>query len=164
MRNLLTIGLLLCTASSFAQTDKIVQLLNEQFAKEQKMYHADYESDKPTLVQPFQIENDTLSVEFSYPAVDNTEHIVHYFRKICFKDIEGFEKDMNVLFTAKEALVKEIVTTKGSDGSVLQSKINYSNLFFTELRKDQRDELLQKKIIKAFKKAGNKIKGNYWYH
>lgn len=129
MKNLFTISLVLYTTFSFGQTDKIVQLLNQQFDKEQKMYDADYESDKPTLVQPFQIKNDTLSVEFSYQTDGNKEHIVHYLREIYLKDIEGFAKDINVLFTAKEASVKEIVTTKGTGGSVLHRKINYSNLF-----------------------------------
>lgn len=160
--SILTI-LLFGATTSFTQNIEIVDLLNKQFAKEQKMYDADYDADRPTLVQSFQIRNDTLSVAFSYTNDSKNECINHY-REVYLKDIEGFEKDYNVLFTAKDGSVKEIITIKNAEGIVLQSKINHSNLLFTELRKHRKDKSLQQKMLKAFQKAGHPIKGEYWYN
>lgn len=145
---------------SFAQQEKITKLLNEQFEKEQKMYEAD-DFDKPKLIQPFQIKNDTLSVAFSY---QNEEDEIQYFRQVNLKDIQSFEKDMNVLFIANDGSVKETITTKNVDGITEKKHYNYSHLFFTELRKDFDDDYLQEEMIKAFEKAGFEISGEYWYH
>jgi hypothetical protein len=146
---------------AFAQTDKVAQLLNQQFAKEQKMYPAGNNSEKPLLVEPFQIKNDTLSMAFSYHIKDRE---IQYRRDVHLKDIHSFEKDRNVLFIAKEDSVKETVITKDSNGQVLDRSVHHLQQFFLELRQDMNDEALQKKVIKAFGKAGYSITGDYWHH
>ncbi|MFA7687027.1 MAG: hypothetical protein WCY25_04080 [Moheibacter sp.] len=159
MKNSILIILLFSGTFSFAQQEKITKLLNRQFEKEQKMYEAD-DFEKPKMIQPFQIKNDTLSVAFSYQTEDGE---IQYFRQVNLNDIKSFEKDMNVLFIAKDGSVKETITTKNSDGMVLKTEVNDSHLFFTELRKDFKNKSLQKKITKAFAKAGYPISGEYWF-
>ena len=158
MKKSILIILLFSGIFSFAQQEKITKLLNDQFKKEQKMYKAD-DFYKPQLIQPFQIQNDTLSVAFSYQT---DEGEIQYFRQVNLKDIKQFEKDMNVLFIAKDGSVKESITTKNADGIAVKNQINHSHLFFTELRKDFKTKSLQKKIIQAFEKAGLSISGEYW--
>lgn len=160
MRNLHIILLLFCTATSFAQTDKIVQLLNQQFAKEQKMYPAGNNSEKPVLVEPFQIKNDTLSMAFSYHTEDG---MINYRREVHLKDIHSCVKDVNVLFIAKGDAVKETVIIKDADGQVLDRSVHLLQQFFLELRQDMKDKALQKKVINAFGKAGYSITGDYWH-
>lgn len=159
MKNSILLILMFSGIFSFAQQGKITKLLNRQFEKEQKMYEAD-DFEKPKMIQPFQIKNDTLSVAFSYQT-DGGE--IHYFRQVNLHDIESFEKDMNVLFIANDGSVKETITTQNMDGITEKKHYNYSHLFFTELRKDFKNKSLQKKITKAFAKAGYPISGEYWF-
>src|SRR5690606_12669684 len=159
MKNSILLILMFSGIFTFAQQEKITKLLNRQFEKEQKMYEAD-DFDKPKMIQPFQIKNDTLSVAFSYQT-DGGE--IHYFRQVNLHDIESFEKDMNVLFIAKDGSVKETILIKKQNGMIMKTEVNDSNLFFTELRKDFKNKSLQKKITKAFAKAGYPISGEYWF-
>ena len=147
---------------TFAQHNKIVKLLNRQFEKEQKMYDEDV-SDKPKLIQPFQIKNDSLSFEFTMPYY-NDENKKEFTRRVVhLKEIQGFIKDMNVLFIAKEGSVKEIVTVKDNRGKVVSRQEYQTHLFFTEFRKDYKDKPLQKKMIKAFRNLGYSISSEYWH-
>lgn len=155
--------LLFFSAVSFAQQDKIVELLNNQFNKEQKMYETD-DVDKPNLIQAFRIKNDTLSVSIRYLADLHTGEIWHYNRAVHINDIEGFIKDSNVLFVAKDGSVKEILIKKNDDGNINKTEENDTHLFFTELKKDSKDHTFQKKILKAFEKAGYKITSEYWHN
>ena len=159
MKNSILLILMFLGVFSFAQHEKITKLLNQEFEKEQKMYEAD-DLDKPKMIQPFQIKNDTLSVAFSYQT-DGGE--IQYFRQVNLKDIKRFEKDMNVLFIAKDGSVKETILIKKQDGMIMKTEVNDSHLFFTELRKDFKNKSFQKKITKAFEKVGYSISGEYWF-
>ena len=143
------------------QTDKISHLLNKQFQKEQKIYATD---EKPIRVQPFQIINDSLQVEVGVKADEMKEEIWYFNRKVHLKDIDGFIKDINVLFTANQDSVKETISKKDKKGNVLETRTHYTHLFFTELGKDPKDKSLQKKMMAAFKKAGYTLSGEYWFN
>ena len=158
----LIIGVLFSTAS-FSQTEKIAALLNKQFQKEQKMYGEDA-VDRPVLLQPFQIENDTLSVAFKIITGSEPEEMLYSYRKVSIHDIEAFIKDMNVLFTAIDNSVQETNIIKDKDGTVLDTRNNTSHLFFTELRKDASDESLQRKMLRAFDRMGQEITSEYWFN
>lgn len=161
-KSVLLVVLLFLGNITFAQTGKIVKLLHQQFAKEQKMYDQE-DPDKPEMIQPFQIKNDSLTVEFRYLINEKDEYARHFSRAVHLKDITGFIKDMNVLFTAKDGSVKEIMTKKDKNGNTIQTKTTHSHLFFTELHKDAKNNSLQTKMQKAFKKAGYIITSEYWY-
>jgi len=148
---------------TFAQTNKIVKLLNNQFEKEQKIYD-EYVADKPRLIQPFQIKNDSLTFELTMPYYHEENKAEFTRRSVHLKDIEEFIKDMNVLFVAKEGSVKEIVTVKDGKGNIVKKTGYNTHLFFTELRKDYSDDPLQEKMIKAFQKAGYIITSEYWFN
>jgi len=159
---LLIIGVLFGTAC-FSQTEKIAALLNKQFQKEQKMY-GDDAIDRPVLLQPFQIENDTLSVAFKLSSGSATEEMLYSYRKVSIHDIEAFIKDMNVLFTAIDDSVQETDIIKDRDGTVLETRRNTSHLFFTELRQDANDETLRRKMLQAFERIGHKISSEWWFN
>lgn len=163
MKTIITILVLLFTVTSFAQAGKIVKLLNQQFLKEQKMYSPD-DYEKPTLVQPFQIKNDTLSFEFFIASDYTNDHVFHIRRTVNLKDIKSFAKDMNILFIGDEESVQEIRVTKNTSGEVMKTEQVVGRHFFTELRKDYRkDKKLQKKMMEAFAKAGYNITSEHWY-
>lgn len=148
---------------TFAQTDKIVKLLNEQFEKEQKMYD-EGDSYQPKFIQPFQIKNDSLSFEFSMPYNNTENEIITTRRTVHLKDIEQFIKDVNVLFITKKGSVKEIYFTKDYQGKILKKEERQTYLFFTEFRKDEYDQYLQREMIEAFKKAGYTITSEDWWN
>lgn len=163
MKLTIVMSLLIFNTVAFAQQNKIVELLNQQFKKEQKMY--EFEAiDQPKLIHPFEIKNDTLKVSTSYLADFQTGEIWHYNRAVHIKDIEGFIKDINVLFVAKDGSVKVIVIKKDEDGNIINTEENHTHLFFTELRKDTKDQKLQSKMLKAFEKAGYNITSEFWYN
>lgn len=162
-KSILIAILLFTTEITFSQTNEIVKLLNQQFKREQKMYD-EYDREKPILAQAFQIKNDTLSVVISMPYEIGEEKTRIFHRSVHLKDITGFIKDMNVLFTAKDSSVKETVIRKDENGNTLRTDTSYYHLFFTELKKDPNDKSLQHKILKTFKKAGYDITSEYWYN
>lgn len=149
--------------SCFAQTKKITDLLNKQFQKEQKFYD-EFDLEKPYLHQEFRIENDSISFEFYYaPQLENQQKEIMR-RVVHLKDINDFSKDYSILFLTEEnSLIETIYLEKNSGEKEILHQTS-SDMFFTELRKDRKDESLQKNIIKAFSKAGYEIIGEYWYH
>ena len=114
--------------------------------------------------QPFQIQHDSLSFEFTTLDYDEESKITFIRRSVHLKDIEEFIKDMNVIFVAKENSVKETVTVKDRQGNTIEKKEYLTHLFFTELGKDYGDESLRNQILKAFAKAGYRITSEYWFH
>jgi hypothetical protein len=166
VKKTIPIILLLFSFLSFAQTTEITQLLNLHFQQEQSMYDEEYSNfKKPTLVQPFQIKNDTLSFEYSIPSYTDSEHILYTKRKVHLKDIKEFIKDVNVIFIANPKSVKETRTTKNTKGETLESTESFTYMFFTELRKDSYDAYtLRQQMLDAFTKAGYKITSEDWYN
>lgn len=155
--------LLLCAMTlSIAQTNKITRLLNKQFNAEQKMYEAD-DDFKPTLVDPFRIENDSLSFTFSQAGTGPGQTIITR-RSVHLKDIEEFMKDINILFVTSRNAVRETHTILGADGQILSSTKRFTYLFFTQLSKDPYDQVFFKKMLRAFDRAGYKILGEHWYN
>lgn len=155
--------LMLISTFTFAQNSQIEKLLNQQFEKEQKIFGSESDPEKPRLTKPFQIINDTLSFEFAMPWYNSDDEIKFTHREVALTDIQGFIKDYNIIFIAKEGSVKETTLKKDMDGNIMETKKNNSHLFFTELRKDSKDNSLQKKMLKAFKKAGYIITSEYWW-
>lgn len=148
----------------WAQKTKIVKLLNQQFAHEQKLYDRAYEEERPTLIQPFEIHNDSLRFEFSIPVDPSKEQIRYTQRRVHLSDIESFIKDINVLFVTKEYSVQETVWIKDQLGNILSTEQNTSYLFFTELGKNFKDDSFRKKLLNAFQKAGYTLSSDYWFN
>lgn len=165
-KSILVAVLLFLGNITFAQTKEITKLLNKHFENEQEMYDDEYSNiKKPTLIQPFQIKNDTLSFEYSIPSYADSEHILYTKREVHLKVIKEFIKDVNVIFIANPKNVKETRTTKNKKGEILESTEYFTYLFFTELRKDSYDEYtLRQQMLDAFENAGYKITSEYWYN
>lgn len=146
-----------------AQTKKITDLLNKQFQKEQKFYD-EFDLEKPYLHQEFRIENDSLSFEFYYaPQLENQQKEI-IRRVVHLKDLIDFSKDYSILFLTEANLVLETIYLEKNPGKKEIVHQNTTDMFFTELRKDRKDESIQGKMIKAFSKAGYEIIGEYWFH
>lgn len=162
MKNYCIIIGLLFSFSCLAQSSEITKLLSQQFKKEQKLYDKNYDSERPVLTQDFKIVNDTLSYEFTYPT-ENTEYDgIYYLRSVPLSEIISIEKDYNILFITKANAVMEKKIKRTKNGFVLSEQTSNSHLFFTELRKDKRDQKYPDKMIKAFNKAGFIIHNNHW--
>lgn len=145
------------------QTKKITQILNKQFQKEQKWYD-EIDIEKPYIYQEFKIENDSLSFEFYYAPQLETQQKEITRRVVHLKDLKDFSKDYSILFLTEANSVMEKIYLEKSPGQKEILHQSITDMFFTELRKDRKDEILQKNIIKAFSKAGYTITGKYWYH
>src|SRR5690606_5149012 len=116
----------------------------------------EYDETKPALVQPFQIQNDTLRYTIKYTFNNGEE--MEITRKVNLNDIEEFIKDYHVIFVAKPETVTEIETIRNEKGEVLEVDTRTTHLFFTELYKNSKDEqTIRKQICKAFQKAGYTI-------
>ena len=162
MKHLLLLPFLCTMTLGMAQTDKITKLLNKQFEVEQKIYEADDEF-KPTLIEPFRIENDSLSFTFSQAGTEPGQMMITR-RSVHLKDIEEFMKDINILFVTSRNAVRETHTILGSDGQILETTERFTYLFFTQLFKDQDNRAFFKKMLRAFDRAGYKIVGEHWYN
>lgn len=161
MKNIILIlTIVLISGKLFAQEEKIVKLLNEQLNAEIKNYE---KSDSLRVIKPFYIDANkklVLETEKYNPNMDTWETKK---QEVLLSDIESFDKDINVLFSAKGD--KVLVTTKvfNSKKELVRTDITDYNLFFTEIFEEKRNEELRNKIIKAFKKAGYIVNSEYWY-
>lgn len=161
MKNIILIlTIVLISGKLFAQEEKIVKLLNEQLNAEIKNYE---KSDSLRVIKPFYIDANkklVLETEKYNPNMDTWETKK---QEVLLSDIESFDKDINVLFSAKGD--KVLVTTKvfNSKKELVRTDITDYNLFFTEIFEEKRNEELRDKIIKAFKKAGYIVNSEYWY-
>lgn len=162
MKHIFFLSFLCAATLCAAQTEKITKLLNTHFQQEQQLYDEDDET-KPALVQPFQIQNDTLSYTIKYTF--NSGEEMEITRKVNLNDIEEFIKDYHVIFVAKPETVTEIETIRNEKGEVLEVDTRTTHLFFTELYKNSKDEqTIRKQMRKAFEKAGYTISSEYWYN
>jgi len=147
---------------TFAQTDQILALLNNQFEKEQTMYEPD-ETDKPRLVQPFTIHNDTLSFAITRPLAEKDNHTEITRRAVHLKDIEGFIKDYNVIFTAKDGTVEETVIVQNHQGNILTKRGSLTYLVSPEFRKDIGQQYMHRNIPVGFDESEYPITSKDWY-
>ena len=147
-----------CSINGISQEAKIVQLLNQQFLSEQKMYDA-LDPEKPELIQPFQIKDGILSFEFLYRE---EEKETQFRREVPLDKIIHLDRDINVIFKTEQEEVKEWIKTMDLGDGNTNENFYASTMFFTEIRKEFGNEKFRNKLLKAFHKAGYKVSNEYW--
>ena len=151
--------LLLTSVNVNAQEKTIVQLLNSQLQKELKSYPNE---DSLVVLQPYKInEKKELTVKLKRTNVHMGESEI-ITRRVELGKIKGLVKDINVLFETEADAVTILTTTIANDGKLNPETTITSDLFFTEINKDQNNENFRDKLIAAFKKAGYKIECTIW--
>lgn len=154
------IVLLFISSFCFSQEKEIVKILNEQIKKEirDQFENPYFDGDTLTMIKEFSINNKILSVEMKK---SNAFRTVVERQEVPISKISSVGKDINIIFDAlgKDVKIKSKKFSKDDDEEIFESD---SDMFFTYIH--FRDiEYVGNDLIKAFEKAGFKIKKNYWY-
>lgn len=158
---ILTIVILGLSMQIFSQKSNIVHLLNSQLKKELSMYR-ESNFDSLKIIQPFHIDHNkklVLEVEKYIPHMDRWKTIKS---EVPLHQIAGLLKDVNVLFLSNGENVLMTVKTFNKKRVLIRTDIKDTNLFFTEINKEQNNKKFRNQLVAAFKKAGYEIKSNTW--
>jgi hypothetical protein len=152
--------MLLITTTLFSQENKIVDLLNNQLQKEIKTYRS---QDTIKLIKPFHIDqNKKLSFEYEiYNNVREEWRILKY--EVALNKINGFIKDVNVIFTTEQNDVLLSVKIYNIKKEFIEEVFYKKDMFFTEISFEQNNTNFRDDILAAFKKTGYTINSEYWY-
>lgn len=155
------VSMLLFAINSQAQSARIVTVLKNSILKEMTRTFA--QEDMPMLTH-IAIENDALILQ--YKTINHAKSIYTlHTHHVALQDIISLEKDINILFICKNESVKINEKVYALSSHILQAeKTTYSNVFFTLLHSYSYGEKWRNRLLKAFKKAGQPIESNYWYH
>jgi len=162
MKYLLIALLSACSIGLNAQTQKITQLLNKQFKKEQKMYDK-FDDRKPTLTQPYIISNDSLIYEISFINTESEGGRRNIRSAVHLKDINALTKDINILFQTSKDAINVTNKTYDAQGVLTKEESGTTYLYFTELSKEKENEKFRNQLLKAFEKSGYPIISEFWY-
>ncbi|WP_130735038.1 hypothetical protein [Flavobacterium sp. J27] len=145
---------------ALSQENKILNLLNDQLLSEIMNYEHE---DSLTVIQPFHIDTAkklSFKVAKYNPNLNQKEIITS---EVALNEIIGFIKDINVIFSTENNMVIKKVQVYNEREELIDTYQEHSNLFFTEICKEQHNSDLQAKMLKAFKKAGYTITSEYWF-
>ncbi|VBB45010.1 exported hypothetical protein [uncultured Paludibacter sp.] len=164
MKHIFISVLLLVTLFLNAQNnlENISKALNSQLKKELKKYPRN-EQDSFQVLDFFKIDsmkNLSLRVKWYNPYI---KQYTVTLSEVPLEKITTIGKDINVVFFTEENSVKTTTTQIQANGKASTPEIIYSNMFFTEINKEQQNRRFRDKIIKIFKKAGYEISFEIWY-
>ncbi|CAM3943004.1 MULTISPECIES: hypothetical protein [Flavobacterium] len=144
---------------AFSQEKKVVDLLNKQLMKEIKKF-ADEDSLK--IIQPFYIDESKkliLEVE-KYNTYNEQWEVIK--AEVPLDKITGFIRDINVIFETEGKDVLETISTYNEKGELLTTNTHNTNLFFTQISKEDNTKSFRKAILRAFEKEGFSINSEFW--
>jgi|GEM_PF-1025067 len=163
MKNLLSISLLLFLGNfCFAQNKTITKLLNSQLQKEYAKFYNDNERKNFIITQPFRIDEDNvMHFGFIQTNPENGEKM-SIKRQVSMDKIVQFDKDIYACFYTLENDVTEITTRYDENGNEAETTTEKTQIFSTEINKDNDAGGFMKKVTKALLKAGYDIDGTFW--
>ncbi len=161
MKTLIKIFLLLQAVFLYAQDVKIIKILNDELKREIKNQFKDsnFNGDTITLIKEFSIgQNRILSVEIK-KTNENGYSLER--QEVPLDKIITIGKDINIILETEGKNVKTR-TQRFYKNEEKQEFSNESDMFFTHLHFSN-NEYVGDDLIKAFSKAGYKIRKDYWY-
>jgi hypothetical protein len=160
----------------FAQTTTISQILKQTLQRENQMRQMVYtetdaegneigliqeDTDSLEVTELFTIENDTLYYTTKHALASENGYYSDQ-QKVALKDIAWVVKDIGIFF---ETAPDKVILTRNEyveEGNQLK-QITTSNLFRTHFVSVRDNEYVADELIKAFKKAGFRIKKGHWF-
>lgn len=171
MKKLLVLTFLFQTLISFSQTEKFVNLLNQELKKELKRIEKNPNAEKFEVVQFYQLKDSVIITEEyvedpQYPRLIMRADLKYlsvvikkqdsytgktYIQRqeVNLGDVEKIVKDINTLFTTYGNAV--LVTTTEENGEVESYR---TNQFFLHLNQEKNNEHFADKFVDIFNKAG----------
>ncbi len=158
MKRILSVILFSYFIFSNAQEEKIVELLNLQIQKEEKLYD-EFDKKMPKLIQLFEIEDGVLSFEFLY---DEPDQVVSMRREVVLDKIKNINKSGEVVFLTKETATKQIANMKSKINKDQSQYFILNSMFLTEIRKETDNKDFRDELLKAFRNAGYDVSSEFW--
>lgn len=144
---------------TFSQEKKVVDLLNKQLMKEIKKFS---DEDSLKIIQPFHVDESkklVLEVE-KYNSYSEQWEVIK--AEVPLDKISGFIRDINVIFETEYNDVSETITTYNEKRELLTTNTRNTNMFFTQISKENNIKSFRNAVLKAFKRAGFSINSEFW--
>lgn len=144
---------------TFSQEKKVVDLLNKQLMKEIKKFS---DEDSLKIIQPFHVDESkklVLEVE-KYNSYSEQWEVIK--AEVPLDKISGFIRDINVIFETEYNDVLETITTYNEKRELLTTNTRNTNMFFTQISKENNIKSFRNAVLKAFKRAGFSINSEFW--
>lgn len=144
---------------TFSQEKKVVDLLNKQLMKEIKKFS---DEDSLKIIQPFHVDESkklVLEVE-KYNSYNEQWEVIK--AEVPLDKISGFIRDINVIFETEYNDVSETITTYNEKRELLTTNTRNTNMFFTQISKENNIKSFRNAVLKAFKRAGFSINSEFW--
>lgn len=144
---------------TFSQEKKVVDLLNKQLMKEIKKFS---DEDSLKIIQPFHVDESkklVLEVE-KYNSYSEQWEVIK--AEVPLDKISGFIRDINVIFETEYNDVSETITTYNEKRELLMTNTRNTNMFFTQISKENNIKSFRNAVLKAFKRAGFSINSEFW--
>lgn len=144
---------------TFSQEKKVVDLLNKQLMKEIKKFS---DEDSLKIIQPFHVDESkklVLEVE-KYNSYSEQWEVIK--AEVPLDKISGFIRDINVIFETEYNDVSETITTYNEKRELLTTNTLNTNMFFTQISKENNIKSFRNAVLKAFKRAGFSINSEFW--
>lgn len=145
----------------FSQDKEIVKILNEELKKELKYQfrHPNFNGDTITLIKEFSIDQNKI-LSFEIKKTNERGYSLEK-QQVPISKIKIIGKDINIILESDEKDVKTIIKHFYKDEKS-EEFVSSSEMFFTYIHFPN-NEYIGDELIKAFGKAGYKIKKEYWY-
>ncbi|WP_152640775.1 hypothetical protein [Flavobacterium sp. 316] len=120
------------------------------------------DEDSLKIIQPFHVDESkklVLEVE-KYNSYSEQWEVIK--AEVPLDKISGFIRDINVIFETEYNDVSETITTYNEKRELLTTNTRNTNMFFTQISKENNIKSFRNAVLKAFKRAGFSINSEFW--
>ncbi|UOX33803.1 hypothetical protein LXD69_17430 [Flavobacterium sediminilitoris] len=120
------------------------------------------DEDSLKIIQPFHVDESkklVLEVE-KYNSYSEQWEVIK--AEVPLDKISGFIRDINVIFETEYKDVSETITTYNEKRELLTTNTRNTNMFFTQISKENNIKSFRNAVLKAFKRAGFSINSEFW--